>query len=176
MESADKAALRQQVTSNRPQSSQGLTQNLIRLALELDARVIASYWPMANEPDTSEFNNWVELIGKTLITPRLIGQDLEFAGGATTSGSFGIQEPGGEAVPLSTADLILVPALAVDASGQRLGKGQGYYDRALEGIQTSSCYAVVFESEIFDRIPTESHDFPVNGAVTPSAIRNFIHG
>jgi 5-formyltetrahydrofolate cyclo-ligase len=63
--------------------------------------------------------------------------------------------------------------LAVDKSGNRLGKGKGFYDRALAQVQGIAKYAVVFDSEILDSIPTESHDVWVTGAVTPTAIHHF---
>lgn len=171
MESAKKAKLRQSLKDARPHSSQGLTENLIRLTLELDARVIASYWPLSNEPDVSEFNGWVELIGKTLITPVVVGKSLEFATGETTSGAMGIREPQGQRISLNQAELILVPALAVDTRGNRLGKGMGFYDRALFGISAPR-YAVIFDQEFLPSIPTEDHDQRVTGAVSPSAIRH----
>ncbi len=114
MESAKKENLRETLRTLRPYSSQGLTENLIRLTLELNAQTIASYWPMNSEPDTSEFNNWVQLLGKTLISPRISGETLEFATGELAPGAMGILQPSGEAIPLQSADLIFVPALAVD--------------------------------------------------------------
>ena len=67
-----------------------------------------------------------------------------------------------------TIDLILVPALAVDRSGNRLGKGKGFYDRFLAECNHPKLIAVVFDDEVFDSIPTEPFDKPVDGVVTPS--------
>jgi len=174
MESAKKENLRETLRSARPHSNQGLTENLIRLTLELNAETIASYWPLASEPDTTEFNNWVQLLGKTLITPRMQGEVLEFASGDTKPGAFGILEPTGAAIALSEADLVLVPAMAVDNAGNRLGKGRGFYDRALFGIAAPK-FAVIFDEEFLDEVPVEDHDLRVNGAVSPSAIRYLNH-
>ena len=170
MESAKKENLRESLSALRPHSSQGLTENLIRLTLELDAQTIACYWPLGSEPDTTDFNNWVELLGKTLLTPRIIGETLEFASGPAAAGAFGIMEPSGVSVSLNSADLILVPAMAIDNSGNRLGKGRGYYDRALFESLTPR-FAVIFDEEFLDSVPTEDHDLRMNGAVSPSAIR-----
>jgi len=175
MESANKANLRKQILEARPQSSKGLTENLIRLSFELEAEVIASYWPVGSEPDVSEFNNWVLMLGKTLLTPRVKSDTLEFASGAPAPGAFGILEPQGLVEPLESADLILVPSLAIDAFGNRLGKGKGFYDRALAGV-TKPKFGVIFDSEFLDSLPVEDHDLKVNGSVSPSAIRHLYHG
>jgi 5-formyltetrahydrofolate cyclo-ligase len=141
--------------------------------LELNANSIASYQPLASEPDVSEFNSWVVAMGKTLLLPRISGDDLVFADGDLVVGSHGILEPQGEAKDVSQCDLILVPALAVDKVGNRLGKGKGYYDRALVAISGIPRYAVVFDSEVLSNVPTQAHDVWVTGAVTPTAIHHF---
>lgn len=174
MESAKKENLRETLRLQRPHSSQGLTENLIRLTFELNAETIASYWPLSSEPDTSDFNNWVELLGKTLITPRISSDTLEFASGPASQSTFGILEPSGVAVSLNSADLIFVPALAIDNLGNRLGKGRGYYDRALFG-STVPRFAVIFDEEFLELVPTEDHDLKMNGSVSPSAIRHLNH-
>jgi len=174
MESLDtKSELRLQCLAARPQSSKGLVANLVRLALELNANVIASYQPLTNEPDVTEFNNWVIAMGKTLLLPRISGDELVFGAGDLELGSHGIFEPRGEAQDISQCELILVPALAVDGVGNRLGKGKGYYDRALYSVTGIPRYAVVFDSEVLTTVPAEAHDVWVTGAVTPSAIRHF---
>mgnify|MGYP006160138765 FL=1 len=174
MESLEsKSEIRQRAISARPQSSAGLAANLVRLVMELDIKVIASYIPLATEPDVSEFNAWVLAMGKTLLLPRIVGDELEFATGDLELGSHQIHEPTGDAADIATAELILLPALAVDGSGNRIGKGKGYYDRALSGVSGIPKYAVVFDSEILPSITAEEHDVWVTGAVTPTAIHHF---
>ncbi|MFM1957831.1 MAG: hypothetical protein RI929_194 [Actinomycetota bacterium] len=168
-----KSEIRQRVISQRPQPSGGLAANLVRLTLELDAQVIASYHPLISEPDVTEFNQWVIAMGKTLLYPRIEAGQLVFATGDLAPGSHGIFEPNGPAQDLSKAQLILLPALAVDKSGNRLGKGKGFYDKTLAQVSGVAKYAVVFDSEILDQIPTEPHDVWVTGAVTPTAIHHF---
>jgi 5-formyltetrahydrofolate cyclo-ligase len=171
MQSAEKQNLRESIQAARPHSSAGLTENLIRLTYELNANVIASYWPQPSEPDTSEFNKWVELMGMRLLTPRVIGESLEFAQGPAVKGAFGILEPTGNRALILEADLILVPALAIDRSGSRLGKGKGFYDRTLIGVKAPK-YGVMFDSEFLDQIPTQDHDVQLDGSISPSAIRH----
>ena len=70
--------------------------------------------------------------------------------------------------------LAIIPALAVDAKGIRLGKGKGFYDRALLKFEpTPPIVAVVFDSEILNQVPAEAHDQPVDAAVTPTGIKHF---
>jgi 5-formyltetrahydrofolate cyclo-ligase len=64
-----------------------------------------------------------------------------------------------------------VPALALDSFGSRLGKGKGFYDRALVGVKAPK-YGVIFDSEFLDQIPTEDHDVTLDGSISPSAIRH----
>ena len=174
MESLEsKSEIRQRANSARPQSSAGLAANLVRLALELDVKVIASYQPLATEPDVSEFNAWALAMGKTLLLPRIVGDELEFATGDLISGSHGILEPTGAATEITDAELILLPALAVDAAGNRVGKGKGFYDRTLGNVTGIPKYAVVFDSEVLPAIAAEEHDVWVTGAVTPTAIHHF---
>ena len=174
MESIErKSEIRQLSISNRPQSSTGLAANLVRLVFELNANVIISYQPMPGEPDVTEFNLWAQAMGKLLLFPKIAGDDMGFASGELQPGRFDILEPQGDAQEVSSAQLILLPALAVDKQGNRLGKGSGYYDRALAHVTGIPKYAVVFDSELVDQVPAEPHDVWVTGAVTPTAIHHF---
>jgi 5-formyltetrahydrofolate cyclo-ligase len=76
-------------------------------------------------------------------------------------------QPTGVTAELAEATLIVLPALAVDRAGNRLGRGAGYYDRALAEMATALRVAVVFDSEILPALPAEPHDVPVNLAVSP---------
>jgi len=74
-------------------------------------------------------------------------------------------------VSLSEVDLILVPGVAFDRSGNRLGRGGGYYDRLLKGY-SGSVTAVAFNFQLFETIPTSAHDVPVGTIVTETKIIN----
>jgi 5-formyltetrahydrofolate cyclo-ligase len=158
-----KEGLRSKLQSLRPHSSAGLTEQLEDLLARLKPRTLASYQPQENEPNVERFHQLAA--GKVeLVFPRVIGEELEFAGGQLVPGKFGILEPTGEAV--KKIDLVLVPALAVDHRGNRLGKGRGFYDRFLAGF-SGPCYAVVFDEELLEDVPVDSHDRRVSGVVTP---------
>ena len=158
-----KEALREKLQSLRPRSSEGLTEQLRNLVEKISPTIIGSYQPLPAEPDTSEFNAWAE--GRfQLVYPRVIGESLEFAPGPLSPGRFGISEPTGKRV--DQVDLVLVPALAIDQQGNRLGKGKGFYDRFLPGFG-GIAYAVVFDEEVLKAIPIEEHDQAVAGVITP---------
>ena len=89
----------------------------------------------------------------------------------------GMPEPVGELlgpIAINDVDLILVPAAAVDRTGMRMGWGRGYFDRTLGSMEKCPpVYAVIFDNELVDSVPTELHDKPVNGVVTPGGITTF---
>jgi 5-formyltetrahydrofolate cyclo-ligase len=72
---------------------------------------------------------------------------------------------------VATADVVLVPALAVDRTGMRLGRGGGSYDRALGHVPVGTFVcALLYDGELLDRVPHDDHDRPVTAAVTPSGL------
>ena len=97
---------------------------------------------------------------------------VAFDGVTTKQSIFGFAEPHGPAVDLEPVDLIVVPALAIDQSGNRLGKGKGYYDRAL-ALTAAPVVAVVYEHELLEALPAEAHDRRVDFVVTPVRIKRF---
>jgi 5-formyltetrahydrofolate cyclo-ligase len=143
-----------------------------------DARTILAFLPLpapAAEPDLCPLLIQALAEGRRICLPRIEWNrgkmqparidslaDLE-----TTR--HGVRQPGPEAipVPLDDIDLILVPGLAFDLNGNRLGRGAGFYDRFL-GQRKSGPPAcgVCFEAQIVDRIPTEPWDVPMNALAT----------
>jgi len=172
MDSDEKRELRKRLVDARPQSSEGLTERLIAIVQKLGAKTIASYSPLPSEPDVTEFNAWAKE-NLHLLLPRVSGHGLEFAAGEEGKGSFGITEPKGIEVPISEIDLMIVPALAADVAGNRLGKGKGFYDRAL-GAFSGTSIAVVFDTEVMQVVPNEPHDQKVALVVTP--VRTIVVG
>ena len=85
--------------------------------------------------------------------------------GVLREGRYGIPEPTGANVPLESLDLILVPALAVDAHGRRLGQGGGFYDRTLASTHALKV-ALLFSEQVVPELPAEMHDICVHAAVT----------
>lgn len=94
---------------------------------------------------------------------------IEDPGTDLVSGRFGIAEPGPicALLPVNRLDLILLPGVAFDLHGGRLGRGQGYYDQLLAGVGATKC-GVAFDEQIVEGIPREPHDVLVNCIVTPT--------
>jgi 5-formyltetrahydrofolate cyclo-ligase len=142
------------------------------------ARRVAAYASMSHEPDTRLLIRALHAAGKTVILPIVLPDGAlewaEYAGVLVAAQRFGGPEPPGPRLgttAIADVDVIIVPALAVDTLGRRLGQGGGYYDRALPiaGPHTP-VIALVHDGEIFDAavdpIPAEPHDCVVDGIVT----------
>jgi 5-formyltetrahydrofolate cyclo-ligase len=85
------------------------------------------------------------------------------------AGHYGIREPHRHCAPLPSIrlDLILVPGVAFDSHGRRLGRGKGYYDQLLKGLRGMTC-GVAFDQQIVDEIPVEPHDVRLDCVLTPT--------
>ena len=128
---------------------------------------VAAYISVGTEPSTRE------LLRPGWLLPVLLpGSELDWIAydGRLAPAARGLVEPVGERLgveAVATCDLVLVPALAVDRRGNRLGRGGGSYDRAL-GLVTGRTVALLHDGELVDRVPVEPHDIAVTAAVTPS--------
>jgi 5-formyltetrahydrofolate cyclo-ligase len=138
------------------------------------AATVAGHVPTAEEPGHGRLPG--VLPGRVLlpVVPAR-GRELSWAeyDGRLSPGRFGLQEPPGPRLPpaaLAAADVVVVPALAVGADGTRLGRGGGYYDRALLHARPGAVLvAVVFDEELLDVVPAGSHDRRMTAVVTPGA-------
>lgn len=172
---------RSRLPGERESAAAGLTENLIALVRERAPALVGCYLSGADEPDTRPFLGWAADNGVDVIVPvsRADGWlDWVYArGGTEQPGLFGISEMAGEVVAagvFQSVDLLLIPAAAVDRSGMRMGWGRGYFDRALASLEKQPpVFAVVFDDEVRESVPSESHDRPVDGVVTPGRTRQF---
>jgi 5-formyltetrahydrofolate cyclo-ligase len=135
---------------------------------------VAAYVGVGTEPPTLRLLDALRASGVRVLLPVIEGTGLDWAvyDGRDTlaDGPLGLAEPLGArlgAEGLLEADVVLVPALAVDPEGHRLGRGRGYYDRALQTV-TAPVIAVVYDDDVVDAVAVESHDRDVDGWVTPS--------
>ena len=141
-----------------------------------DAATVCAYVPVGSEPGSIELVDSLHRRGVRVLLP-VARADIaglqwgEYRPGALVEATFGLREPappwsGGDAI--SDASVILVPALAVDRSGVRLGRGAGFYDRALPLADPAArLIAVVRDDELVDALPAEPHDVPMTHALTP---------
>ena len=140
-------------------------------------RTLAAFVPDPIEPGAGRLPDAYARTGARVLLPVIppTGRILDWAvyGGALEPGRFGLSEPPGPrlgAVAIGEAEAVVVPALAVDRFGIRLGRGGGYYDRALAHARPDAALVtVVFDDERVDELPRELHDRPVTAVVTPSA-------
>jgi 5-formyltetrahydrofolate cyclo-ligase len=171
-------AARSLLTSRKRRSAavevQAATTSLVR---EIRPSTIAAYVPVGTEPGGPDLPEVLarELPpdGRLLLPLLLDDGDLDWAryDGSLVAGRGGLREPGGDRLGVDavrSADLVIVPALAIDRQGIRLGRGGGSYDRALARISASWTVALLHDGELIEHVPAEPHDRPVRAAITPS--------
>ncbi|GAA0501107.1 5-formyltetrahydrofolate cyclo-ligase [Paractinoplanes deccanensis] len=139
------------------------------------AAVVAAYVPVGAEPGGPGLIPALAASARVLLPVLLPDGDLDWAAyeGVLTAGPRGLLEPPGARLgvsAISSAGLVLVPALAVDRRGVRMGRGGGSYDRALARIPSSGplVVALLHDGELLDEVPAEPHDRPVHAAITPN--------
>jgi len=181
-QAAAKAALRSSLRASRAERAHDsdeaarLSEQLGQYCIDNKVRTAAAYFPIAGEPDISEFLHWALSKSIELMLPRVSGNELRWVkfDGSTASGELGFEVAAGKPAKLSDADVIFMPALAVDLKGNRLGKGKGYYDRALEPFRGQKrrpkFAAVVFDEEVVMAVAAEAHDQTVDLAITASKV------
>ncbi|ROP38591.1 5-formyltetrahydrofolate cyclo-ligase [Saccharothrix texasensis] len=133
---------------------------------------VCAYVASAVEPGSLAMVEALRAHGLRVLLPVVVGDGLDWAAydGRLRAGAFGLREPEGAllgAEAVGSAALVLVPALAVDRSGVRLGKGGGYYDRVLR-LATGPVVAVVRDEEFVPSLPAEPHDVRVDAVLTPA--------
>ncbi len=185
MATAGKAALRERLLAARrlvsddvrAAESQSLVEHVDGL---LNGGVVCAYVPVGPEPGSIEMLDALLRHADRVLLPvaRTAADDSstamqwgEYRPGELVKARFGLFEPGGPWLPpaaVADADAVLVPALAVDSSGARLGRGRGFYDRTLVlRAPHARLIAIVRDGELLDEVPHEPHDVPMTHALTP---------
>jgi 5-formyltetrahydrofolate cyclo-ligase len=141
------------------------------------AATVAAYVSMGTEPGTGLLLDALLERGTRVLLPVLQPDgDLDWAvhTGVLVPARRGLLEPAGPllgAGAVATADVVLVPGLAVSTAGERLGRGGGSYDRALARVPLGTpVWILLYDEEVGVPVPVEPHDRPVSGAVSPSGI------
>lgn len=146
-------------------------------AVAAGATTVCAYLPVGTEPGSPALvDRLAELCAEVLlpVVPDGAPQALLWARyqpGGLVTGRFRLQEPAGPRLApeaVAGADVVLVPALAVDRRGARLGRGAGFYDRSLALCRPGTAFvAVVRDCEVLDTLPAEPHDIRMTHALTP---------
>lgn len=167
--------------TERETADAALTEQLIRLTRELGARSLSAYLSRPDEPGTRDFLRWAEAEGIRVLLP--ISREDGLLDWAPYDGTdeeqdiLGMPTPSSEVlgpIAVNEVDLILVPAACIARDGMRLGWGRGYFDKTLGSMEGGPpVYAVIYDDELVDAVPTEPHDQPVDGVVTPAGIISF---
>ncbi|MCZ7414770.1 5-formyltetrahydrofolate cyclo-ligase [Streptomyces sp. WMMC897] len=149
------------------------------------AGTVAAYVSIGAEPGTRELLDGLRARGVRVLLPVLLpDNDLdwaEYAGpGSLRRAGRGLWEPTGRPLgpeAVTGADAVLLPGLAVDRGGLRLGRGGGSYDRVLARLAAAGArpalVVLLYDHELLPEVPAEPHDRPVHAAVTPSGVHRF---
>jgi 5-formyltetrahydrofolate cyclo-ligase len=186
MATASKAVLREQLLAGRRCVADGVRAAEARALSEhleplvTDGSTVCAYVPVGTEPGSIEMLDMLLRRSGRVLLPvvRTAAHDMplplrwgEYRRGALVPGPWGLLEPPEPVLPesaLAEAGLVLVPALAVDRRGVRLGRGRGFYDRSLDGRNPQArLIAMVRDAEFVDELPAEPHDVRMTHALTP---------
>ncbi|MCM1449654.1 MAG: 5-formyltetrahydrofolate cyclo-ligase [Clostridiales bacterium] len=155
---------------DRVEAARKVFERLEKLASFMLAEHVLLYNSLPDELSTREFmEKWAGR--KHIYLPRVNGVDLDVLPYDRTRmhlGAFRIEEPDGDSpVDLSLIDMVVVPAVAYDRSGNRVGRGKGYYDRLLSRMKAVTV-GVAYDFQLVDEIEVEAHDRAVDIVITPS--------
>lgn len=155
--------------------SRSIVSELKQLPVISESSSIMSYMPYGNEVDIRPFNQWILDNGKILLLPRVLNdrdmdavrvRDIETG---LAKSRFGIYEPAPDQLsyPEEEIEVILVPGVAFDRKGNRLGHGRGYYDRFLSRCGQKTVFiGIAYSFQVFDSIPSDQHDIRVHQVIT----------
>lgn len=177
LEAMTKQALRRHIRQlKQTYTSEQLATQSVEIIERLEAHplfraasTVLLYHSLPDEVDTHGLINKYAAV-KTVLLPTVVGDHLQLHQYHPTTGthigSFGIVESEGALVnDYTSIDLAIVPGMAFDKQGHRLGRGRGYYDRLLPELRCP-ILGLCFDFQLIDRLPTEPHDRAVNAVIT----------
>lgn len=141
------------------------------------ARMVGLYAPIHNEVDTEDVLIEALASSRTVFYPVVCDEKLEFrrvsAPGMLHAGAFGIPEPDGSCQVLDPreADLIVIPGIAFDVTGKRIGYGKGYYDRSLHHLEgRGKLVGFCYDFQLVEAIAGEPHDVTMDLLITEKRV------
>lgn len=158
--------------NERTESARAVFAILESTAAFMMAENILMYHSLLDELDTHEFlDKWSGV--KHFFLPRVNGVNLDilpYNRSTLALGSFHIEEPTGDDVcSIDDIEMVVVPAVAYDRSGNRVGRGKSFYDRLLSDTSALKV-GVGYSFQLVDEIDTDPHDVPVDIVITPQSI------
>ncbi len=155
----------------RKKASQQIWAQIERLMPFQQAHTVALYWSLKDEVETPPFiRRWCD--SKRILLPEVRGENLVFRKydprEGVSPGAFGIGEAHGEECPPEEVDLIIVPGVAFDRQGGRMGRGKGFYDRFLVRCPAYKI-GICFHYQLADEIPCEEHDIRMDTVISNPA-------
>ena len=164
--------------ASRQKLDKSINHSLLEIIKSSKISSVAAFWPFDGEPDLGPSLSKLHQLGVTICLPVIIdtshGVALRFQtwspAGAMVNNQFGIPEPiQGKVIAAAKLDLILMPLVAWDEKGHRLGMGAGYYDRGLEFLTDKNPplrAGVAYELQKVDEIPADSWDVRLHEVIT----------
>ena len=174
---ARKAFVRTLSDGDRTLAEQQLAQNLTSLCAE--AKVVGGYAPLGSEISPQLAIEEARAVGRIVAFPAFDdpGKPFKFrAGDPLQAGPFGIMQPKRSA-PVVEPDLILIPLIAIDGNGTRLGRGKGHYDRSLVRLKKSGARLIGIGwpmQRISEIIPADEWDVPLDAFASPGSVEIFL--
>lgn len=171
-----RAALASLTPEQKEKSAKSICDQLVSLAIWKSAHSVLLFAPRQDEPNIWPLAERALREGKMVALPRFIAPANIYEAAFISDprvdvgrGQFGILEPTPlcNIADLKRLDLVLVPGLAFDWTGHRLGRGKGFYDRLLASVSGKTC-GVAFDPQLVSMIPAEPHDVLLNCILTPS--------
>ena len=158
----------------RESEAQALAEAVVEIGWT--SATVCAYVPVGTEPGSLALLDALRAAGRRVLLPIVTGAapldwGVYFGADSLVPGPYGLREPGGLRLgpgAVANADAVLVPALAVDRRGVRLGRGAGHYDRSLAGVR-APLIAVIRDAELVERLPAESHDVLMTAVLTPTS-------
>ncbi|MDQ2669575.1 MAG: 5-formyltetrahydrofolate cyclo-ligase [Gemmatimonadota bacterium] len=163
--------------AQRADAAEGITAQLDALVAAHGARSVSCFLSMATEPGTRAFilgamERGIRVLLPIMRADGLLDWVVSDPEQEVVEAALGVPEPVAEVlgpIAVGDVDLMLIPAAAVDRTGMRMGWGRGYYDKTLGSMERRPpVYAVVFDPEFVDEVPSDAQDERVDGVVTPT--------
>ena len=176
-----KRELRQQIRAQKRRlsaaelavMSEDICSKVLALVSWQEAGTLLLYYPLPDEVDVRVLIKEAFESGKRVLLPVVKGEELELhlyeGEDSLQEGAFGIMEPTGKKFAKKdypSIQLALVPGMAFDRVGHRLGRGKGYYDRLLPKLTKARLAGICFPFQLLDEVPAEPHDISVEDVIS----------